>query len=130
MMRVRIAGNNWTKVQLKGSSQAFHDAPCDEILLEKRFRRNMKPLAKTLNVLPVQFPFAAQHFGNDAARSKHVRQILLLQSVLVHQESQNVYRFCARQFVALGFEVFDQQGQKLGKFFFSASQRALRWSSS
>ena len=85
----------------------------------------MKPLAQTLDVLLVQFSFAAQHLGNDAARSKHVHQIFLLQPVLVHQESQNVYRLCARQFVALGFEVFDQQGQKLGKFFFSASQPGI-----
>lgn len=82
----------------------------------------MKPLAQTLDVLPVQFPLAAQHLGNDAARSKHIHQILLPQSVLVHQKSQNFYRLCARQFVAFGLEVFDQQCQKLRKFLFGASQ--------
>jgi hypothetical protein len=47
----------------------------------------MKALAEPLDVFLVQFSLAAQHLRNNAARPEYIHQILLLELVLVHQES-------------------------------------------
>jgi len=67
----------------------------------------MKPLAQALDVFLVQFSLAAQNLGNDAARSEHIRQIRLLQPMLLHQESQNLHRLYMRQRISLRFEILD-----------------------
>src|SRR5579864_3710201 len=76
--------------------------------LEKELRGNTETAAEALDVVFVQFTLSGQDFRDDAGGAENVYEVLLLETMLIHQHVQHFERFRAGQVIALFLEVLDQ----------------------
>jgi hypothetical protein len=83
--------------------------------LEKELRRNTKALAQARDVFLVEIALPTQHFRNNTWCSKHIDQVLLLQSVLVHEKNDCLEWRCLRKLIMLLLKVLDQQSEHVSR---------------
>jgi hypothetical protein len=90
--------------------------------LEKQLGGDAEAAAEALDVVFVELALAAQDFGDDAGGAEDIDEVLLEETVLIHEELEHFERLGAGELVVAVFEVLDQEGQKLGKLLFGRSQ--------
>src|SRR5271170_2936091 len=89
---------------------------------EEQFRRNVESPAEPLNLVFVELAFAVKYFRDDARCAKHVHQVFLQKTVLVHEESQRTPGTGGGKLIVLFLKVLDKRGQKLSQLLLGSAQ--------
>jgi hypothetical protein len=101
-----------------------HGHPTPRRKLEEEFGGNVEAAAEALDVVLVEFAFAAENLGDDAGGAEDVGQGLLQEAVLVHEQLKDFERLGAGKLVVAVFEILDQEGQEFGKVLFGRGELA------
>ncbi len=84
----------------------------------------MEAAAEAFNVVLVEVALAAKDFGDDAGCAEDVGEVLLQETVLVHEELEDFERLGLGKLVVAVFEILDQESQEIGKLLFCRGKLA------
>jgi hypothetical protein len=84
---------------------------------KKHGRRNMKSLAKPLDMVAVQPALTGKNQGYGAFAAKLGGNVPLQEAVLIEKTFQHIDRVCMRHRIMLAFVAFDEKRQKPDRLF-------------